>query len=147
MALLAQVPAEALERADNSFALSALFAAILLVFGLVGALVASRLPANPIGWLFLALALIEGVYELAFGYAHLRRSLERAARRRVGGVGLELDEPAVAAVPDRGPAAVPRRPAADAALALGRCGCARSSASPFRCSTRSRPARSTSSRR
>ena len=68
--LLAQVPSEALERADNSFVLSALFAAILLVFGLVGALVASRLPRNPIGWLFIALALIEGVYELAFGYTH-----------------------------------------------------------------------------
>src|SRR3712207_7178150 len=31
--------------------------------------VASRLPANPIGWLFLALALLEGLYELAYGYA------------------------------------------------------------------------------
>ena len=68
--LLAQAPSEVLERADNSFVLSALFAAILLVFGLVGALVASRLPSNPIGWLFIALALIEGVYELAFGYTH-----------------------------------------------------------------------------
>ena len=70
LVLLAQVPARLLERADNSFALSALFVAILLVFGLVGAIVASRLPANPIGWLFLALALIQGVYELAFGYTH-----------------------------------------------------------------------------
>ena len=70
VALLAQVPAGTHERAGNSFALSALFALILLVFGVVGALVASRLPRNPIGWLFLVLALIEGVYELAFGYAH-----------------------------------------------------------------------------
>ena len=70
VALLAQVPSEVLARADNSFVLSALFAAILLVFGLVGALVASRLPRNPIGWLFIVLALIEGVYELAFGYTH-----------------------------------------------------------------------------
>jgi hypothetical protein len=68
--LLAQVPAGVLEQADNSLVLSALFAAILLVFGLVGALIASRLPRNPIGWLFLMLALIEGVYELAFGYTH-----------------------------------------------------------------------------
>jgi hypothetical protein len=71
LVLLAQVPAGVLERADNSLALSALFVAILLVFGLVGATVASRLPVNPIGWLFLALALIEGVYEFAFGYTHL----------------------------------------------------------------------------
>jgi hypothetical protein len=68
--LLAQVPAAVLERAGQSFALSTLFVAILLVFGLVGAVVASRLPSNPIGWLFLALALIEGVFELAFGYTH-----------------------------------------------------------------------------
>jgi hypothetical protein len=68
--LLAQVPSARLERADISLLLSAWFAAILLVFGLVGALVASRLPANPIGWLFLALALLEGVYELTFGFTH-----------------------------------------------------------------------------
>jgi hypothetical protein len=70
LVLLAQVPAGTLERADNSVALSGVFAVILLVFGLVGALVASRMPANPIGWLFLVLALIEGVYELAFGATH-----------------------------------------------------------------------------
>ena len=70
LVLLAQVPAAVLDKAGVSLALSALFAAILLVFGLVGALVASRLPANPIGWLFLALALLEGSYELAFGYTH-----------------------------------------------------------------------------
>ena len=68
--LVAQVPSEVLDSADNSLVLSALFAAILLVFGLVGAVVASRLPANPIGWMFLALALLEGTFELAFGYAH-----------------------------------------------------------------------------
>jgi len=28
------------------------------------------MPANPIGWLFLALALIQGCYELAYGYTH-----------------------------------------------------------------------------
>jgi hypothetical protein len=70
VALLAQVPAAVLEEAGQSFALSTLFVAILLVFGLVGAVVASRLPSNPIGWLFLGLALIEGVYELVFGYTH-----------------------------------------------------------------------------
>ena len=67
--LLAQVPGETLERADDSFGLSLAFVCVLLVFAVVGALVASRMPRNPIGWLFLALALIEGVYELAYGYA------------------------------------------------------------------------------
>jgi hypothetical protein len=69
VALLAQVPGEALERSDDSFVLSLTFVCVLVVFGAVGALVASRMPRNPIGWLFLGLALIEGVYELAYGYA------------------------------------------------------------------------------
>jgi hypothetical protein len=68
--LLAQVPAPVFERAGQSLALSIVFVVILLVFGLVGAVVASRLPSNPIGWLFLALAVIQGVYELVFGYTH-----------------------------------------------------------------------------
>jgi len=79
VALLTAVPAEALERADNSLVLSVTFVLVLLVFALVGAVVASRLPANPIGWLFLALALIEGVYELSFGYAHYTFSAEPGA--------------------------------------------------------------------
>ena len=38
-------------------------------FGTVGALVASRQPANPIGWIFLAGAVISGIQELAQEYA------------------------------------------------------------------------------
>jgi hypothetical protein len=79
IALLAQVPAEALDRANTSFALQVLFAAVLLVFGLVGAVVASRLPANPIGWLFLALALLDAVFELAYGYTHYTLSADPGA--------------------------------------------------------------------
>ena len=87
--------------------------------------VASRLPRNPIGWLFLvARAARRGVRARFRLRAHARGDPGSAARRRVGGVGVVLDEPAVAAVPDRGAAAVPGRAAADAALALGRCGCA-----------------------
>lgn len=68
--LLALVPARALEREGESLFLSAAYALVLLVFGLVGATVASRMPSNPIGWLFLGLALIDGAYELAAGYTH-----------------------------------------------------------------------------
>lgn len=70
LVLLAQVPSAALEVRGGSLLLSATFAVVLLVFGLVGAIVASRLPGNPIGWLFLGLDLIEGAFELAYGYAH-----------------------------------------------------------------------------
>ena len=129
--------------------LSALFAAILLVFGLVGALVASRLPANPIGWLFLALALIEGVYELAFGYTHYAldraRALPGAAWAAwVANWTSPLSPPFLIARA----AAVPRRPTADAALALGAVAVrAARRAGRLRARTRSRRGRSTSSRR
>jgi hypothetical protein len=76
MALLVFVPSEVLERKDNSFALSATFAAIPLVFGLVGAVVASRLPGNPIGWLFLGIALLNGIYELSYGWASYAVSVD-----------------------------------------------------------------------
>ena len=68
-ALQAQVPSVVLERSGGTFALSLTYALVLLVFGFVGTVVASRMPTNPIGWLFLTLALIEGVYELAAGYS------------------------------------------------------------------------------
>ncbi|MDP9136530.1 MAG: hypothetical protein M3N56_17085 [Actinomycetota bacterium] len=67
--LLVRVPAEILERQDTSVSLSLAFMPVVLVFALIGAVVASRLPGNPIGWLFLALAQIQALYALAFGYA------------------------------------------------------------------------------
>jgi len=46
------------------------FAAIFaLTFGTVGAIVASRLPRNPIGWLFLAGAVLSGFQEMSNEYA------------------------------------------------------------------------------
>jgi signal transduction histidine kinase len=46
------------------------FAAIFaLTFGAVGALIASRQPSNPIGWLALSIGLLSGLQELAFEYA------------------------------------------------------------------------------
>ena len=67
--LLARVPAEILERQNTSVSLSLAFMPVLLVFALIGAVVASRLPGNPIGWLFLALAQLQAIYAVAFGYA------------------------------------------------------------------------------
>jgi hypothetical protein len=67
--LLAQVPERELERLGDSFELSVTFVAVMAVFAVVGAVIASRAPSNPIGWLLLALALLEGIYELAYGYA------------------------------------------------------------------------------
>ena len=67
--IVLSAPAEARRSADESFVLTVVFVVVLLVFGLVGAVVASRMPRNPIGWLFLVLALLEGVYELSAGYA------------------------------------------------------------------------------
>lgn len=68
LVLQAQVPAAALGRDGGSFWLTVSFVVVMTVFGLVGAIVASRMPQNPIGWIFLCLALIEGVFELAYGY-------------------------------------------------------------------------------
>ena len=75
-ALLAQVPDAVLERQNTSFSLSLAFMPVLLVFAVIGAVVASRMPRNPIGWLFLALAQIQGLYALAFGYAHYAVSVD-----------------------------------------------------------------------
>jgi len=68
VALVAVAPSEAFDDEGDPFVLSLSFAIVMVAFGLVGALVASRVPANPVGWLFLALAVIEGGYELADGY-------------------------------------------------------------------------------
>ncbi len=76
LALLTQVPSAAIERTGGTFALQASFVLVMLVFGLVGAVVASRLPLNPIGWLFLGLSLFDGIFELANGYTHYTFSAE-----------------------------------------------------------------------
>jgi len=68
--LLAQVPATTISENNESLLLSAAFSLVMIVFGLVGAAVAQRLPGNPIGWLFLAVAAVQGGYEFAYGYAN-----------------------------------------------------------------------------
>ncbi len=74
--LLAEVPADVLERQDTSVSLSLAFMPVVLVFAVIGAVVASRLPRNPIGWLFLALAQLQAVYGLAFGYAQYATNVD-----------------------------------------------------------------------
>jgi hypothetical protein len=50
---------------------------IFFVSGFVGALVASRLPANPIGWLFVGLVVALGISSVADGYATLSIAHDR----------------------------------------------------------------------
>jgi hypothetical protein len=52
----------------SSALVTACLSAVILAFSTVGALVASRRPENPIGWLFCCGALIWGLGELALEY-------------------------------------------------------------------------------
>jgi hypothetical protein len=42
---------------------------LLLLYGTLGALIASRRPRNPIGWIFCAMAVALGLLSVAYGYA------------------------------------------------------------------------------
>lgn len=54
---------------DESPLVSLAFSLMMLVFVAVGAVVAARLPSNPIGWLFLAAGLILALTSVTYGYA------------------------------------------------------------------------------
>jgi len=70
LVLVALLPAGSLEgEGDQSLLLSAAFTLTTLVFALVGAIVASRLPANPIGWLFCGAGVVLGMESATYGYA------------------------------------------------------------------------------
>src|SRR5215212_2164779 len=57
-------------RVRNFGALDAILtSAILLTFAVVGAIVASQRPRNPIGWIFCSMGLIVGLGTFARGYA------------------------------------------------------------------------------
>ena len=77
LVLLGFVPDAAIRAQGNSRPLTAAFLAVLLVFSVVGAVVAQHQPRNPIGWLFVAMAAIEGCSQLAYSYTMY--SLEVAA--------------------------------------------------------------------
>ena len=67
LTLLAASPGTPGERSDVY--VEALFAAGLLVFALVGAVLMSRRPENPIGWLLSGMSILEAVWVLTLGYA------------------------------------------------------------------------------
>jgi hypothetical protein len=69
LALLSFVPDPVLRREGNSLSLTAAFLVGTLAFGVVGAIVAQHQPRNPIGWLFVGLAAVEGWSGLAYGWA------------------------------------------------------------------------------
>jgi hypothetical protein len=47
----------------------ALLSAVILVWSVVGSLLAARRPSHPIGWLLAGTALVRAIYECCFGYA------------------------------------------------------------------------------
>ena len=70
LVLVALLPAGSLEgEGDQTLLLSAAFTLTTLVFALVGAIVSSRLPANPIGWLFCGAGVVLGMESATYGYA------------------------------------------------------------------------------
>ena len=77
LVVLGFVPDRALDALGDSMWLSGSYSVVLIVFGLVGAIVASRLPANPVGWLLLTLASLQGALDLAFAGAQYSTSVSR----------------------------------------------------------------------
>lgn len=69
LVLLSFVPDAILRREGNSLSLTAAFLVGTLAFAVVGAIVAQHQPRNPIGWLFVSLAAVEGWSGLAYGWA------------------------------------------------------------------------------
>src|SRR5215208_145456 len=68
-ALLSYFLASPTPATDTPPALTAFLRALSLAFPTVGALVASRRPENPIGWIFCGTGLLYGVQAFASGYA------------------------------------------------------------------------------
>ena len=70
LVLMLRTPARNIPADEEQFAaLDIAFAFVLLAFTLVGALIASRRPRHPVGWLLLALGLLNALWTFALGYA------------------------------------------------------------------------------
>ena len=67
--LLVHFLASPIPTTDTPPALTVLFRVLSLAFPTVGALIASRRPENPIGWIFCGTGLLTGVQAFASGYA------------------------------------------------------------------------------
>ena len=122
LVLLASVPDEVLRREGNSLPLTAAFLVGTLAFSVVGAIIAQHQPRNPIGWLFVALAVVEGWSGLAFALGVVLPRGRGAARGDVRRLVRHLGERAGTRVHRLLLPALPRRPAAVAAVAGRRVG-------------------------
>lgn len=91
--LLAKTPTELIPAADDAAPVAGeiQFAAVLLVYVSVGALVAARRPSNPIGWLLCAMALLNGLYFLGGGWARFSLLADPGALPAPAALGLVSD--------------------------------------------------------
>lgn len=67
-ALASGVAFQSVAGTDESTALTVVFGTAMMAFPIVGALIVSRHPGHPIGWLFLAAGLANALLSLFFGY-------------------------------------------------------------------------------
>ena len=67
--LLGTVPADRLPRVDRLDAIDVLFALSFVSYAVVGALIASRHPRNPVGWIFCAFGVLYPAVGMLFAYA------------------------------------------------------------------------------
>ena len=108
---------------DGQFAIDANATGDLVLgftFPIVGAIVASRRPQNPIGWIYLAIGLSQGLNVFAWTYSDVwpGRGAGLAADRRLHVMGRRLDMGAwLRPLRDHRPAHLPRRTPSVAAVA------------------------------
>ena len=118
-----------------------LITALIVAASVVGGLVATRQPANPIGWILCGFGAFMGFAALAAGYAQAAPDDAAHGLGQAATWFANWSFAALTALAVLRPAALPRRPAAVAALALRRSGAAASRRRCSRSARRSIPAR------